>query len=238
MSFLLDLIIVLIAAVTIFFAVKNGFVKTVLSALSFLIALAAAFILRAPVVAILEQTPISENMTESVETVLTDLVKENASSSLSSLIEDSGSSLHALLDTVGVEHEDLKAWLSERSEKSDDDLLTPLAERLAPKLTHALLNAIVFPVLFIVSLIVLKLASALLTGLTERIGALKFANKTLGLIIGILLAVFRVILFCVIVQLLLNVLNATGRPAPLDITREDTMLFKLITSILLPESML
>lgn len=237
MSFILDVILLLIAALTIFFAVKNGFVKTVLSALSFLIALIVALVLRAPVVALLEQTPVSEKVSEGIETVLSDLVTENASS-LSTMIEDSGSSLHALLDTAGIEHENLKEWLADRADKSDENLLAPLAEELTPKLTHALLNVIVFPVLFLLTLIVLKLLSAVLTGLTDRIGALKFANKTLGLIIGILLALFRMILFCVIAQLLLNVLNATGQTIPGDICREDTVLFKLFTSVIFPESML
>ena len=40
MSAILDILIVVIIGVTIGFAVKNGFVKTVLSAASFLIALA------------------------------------------------------------------------------------------------------------------------------------------------------------------------------------------------------
>ncbi|MBQ0092927.1 MAG: CvpA family protein [Clostridiales bacterium] len=237
MSFLLDVILLLIATLTIVFAVKNGFVKTVLSALSFLIALIVALVLRAPVVALLEQTPVSEKVSEGVETVLHDLA-EGSSASLSSLIEDSGSSLHSLLDTVGVEHDDLNEWLADKQNKTDDALLEPLTERLAPKLTHALLNVIVFPLLFLLSLIALKLLSAVLTGLTDRIGALRFANKTLGLIIGILLALFRMVLFCVVVQMLLNVLNATGQTIPGDICREDTVLFKLLTSVILPESML
>ena len=49
MSAILDILIVVIIGVTIGFAVKNGFVKTVLSAASFLIALVVAFLFVAPV---------------------------------------------------------------------------------------------------------------------------------------------------------------------------------------------
>ena len=49
MSAILDILIVVIIGVTILFAVKNGFVKTVLSAASFLIALVVAFLFVSPV---------------------------------------------------------------------------------------------------------------------------------------------------------------------------------------------
>ena len=237
MSFVLDLIIVLIAGLTIFFAVKNGFAKTVMSALSFLIALTVALVFRAPAVELLEKTPVPDIVGEKVDALLTDLV-ENEKDSLSDLISEPGSKLHDLLDTVGIDHSDLPDWLKEQSSGTDDALLSPLSEKLTPKLTTALLNAIVVPVLFLGSWLILWLLTITVTSLSEKVSALKFANKSLGLVIGILLALFRVVLFCVLAQLLLNVANIFGWAWAAGIDPGDTVLFKAITAILLPEQML
>lgn len=236
-SFLLDLIIVLIAGLTIFFAVKNGFVKTVLSALSFLIAIVVALIFRGPAVALLEKTPVPDMVEEKVDALLTDLVSKE-SNSLSDLITEPGSKLHDLLDSAGIEHADLTEWLNGQTSKTDDALLAPLTQKLAPKITSALLDAIVVPVLFLATWLILWIISATVTKLSEKISALKFANKTLGLVIGILLALFRVVLFCVLAQLLLNVAGVFGWEWATHFDPDDTLLFKTITAIILPEQML
>lgn len=237
MSFLLDVIIVLIAALTIVFAVKNGFVKTVLSALSFVIALTAALLLRGPVVSLLEKTPIPEKIEAGVENVLSDiLVKEDRP--LEKLISEEDSPIQNALCLVGVGHEELTEWLNGEKDRSDEGLFAPFIEHVSPKISNALLTAIVFPALFLLTMLACRILGAVLTGLSDHIGALRFANKTLGLIVGIVLAAFRVLLFCAAAQMLLNAAGAAGWEWSSAFTPGDTILFKAVTELILPEWML
>ena len=235
-SIVLDLIILAITGLTIYFAYRNGFVKTVLSALSFLIALVVALVLRAPVTSLLEQTPLADGMTNGVESAL-NAMTESTEESLASLIRNSGSTLHSALDSIGVENESLEEWLSTMENQSNEGLLSPLAEKIAPKIGHVVLSVVSFIVLFFLTLVLVKILSSLLTGLTERIAALRFANKTLGVIIGIVLAAVRVLLFCVIAQFLLNQSGLIGWKVLSEIHPENTILFRFITNLILPGSM-
>ena len=67
MSWTLDIIIILIVSLTVYFAAKNGFVKTAISASSFIIAILLTAILTTPVAEAIKASPLSVTVRNATE---------------------------------------------------------------------------------------------------------------------------------------------------------------------------
>ena len=76
MGAVLDILIVVIAGLTVFFAVKNGFVKTVLSAASFIISLIVAFTLVGTVRDAFLDSALAGSVREAVNASITSFVTD------------------------------------------------------------------------------------------------------------------------------------------------------------------
>lgn len=231
MSFLLDLIILLIAGLTIFFASKNGFIKTFLSAASALIALAIVFLFTAPMTEVLENSRLSTAIHTNTEVVLDQMVGDQKVADSYALANDRESELYPLLEKFGVDSEHLSDWVSEHKDLAREKFHGELVTYVADHVTPLLLRAISVAILFFGSFLVLKLASALLTGIVEKIPFARGANHALGMVLGILLAVVHVFVFCAVVRVLLNAASFAGWSALAGIDPEKTFLFRLIGSI-------
>mgnify|MGYP003299644338 CR=1 FL=1 len=62
MSIILDIIVVAIIALTVYFAYKNGFVKTAISTVSFLLAVAVTAMFASPLADFLKETSVAETV--------------------------------------------------------------------------------------------------------------------------------------------------------------------------------
>lgn len=231
MSFLLDLIILLIAGLTIFFAVKNGFIKTFLSAASALIALVIVFLFTSPLAGALETTSVGDAVHSSTASFLDELVDVRSADGSYTLEEDPDGKLSALLDSVGIDRTAISKWISERTGLQREQLRKELIDYIADRATSLLLRALSIAILFFGSFLVLKLASILLTGIVEKIPFVREANRALGLVLGILLALVHVFVFCAVVRVLLNTASFAGWSVLAGLDPEKTFLFRLIGSI-------
>lgn len=231
MSLLLDLIILLIAGLTIFFAARNGFVKTFLSAASTLIALVIVFLFASPLADALGQTSLADAVHTNTASYLDQLVEEQHADDSYTLASDKKSELYPLLESFGIDGESLSQWVSERKdlakERFHEELVAYIADHVTPLLLHALSVAI----LFFGSFIALKLLSFLLTGIIEKIPFVREANHLLGLVLGILLALIRVFVFCAVVRVLLDTASLAGWSVLAGMDPDKTFLFRLIGSI-------
>ena len=231
MSLILDLFILLIGGLTILFAVKNGFVKTFLSAASTLIALVIVFLFATPLTEALEQSPLAEAVHTNTASYLDQLVEEHHAGDSYTLANDRESDLYPVLESLGVDGETLSNWVSEHAglakERFHEELITYIADHVTPLLLRALSVAI----LFFGSFIVLKLLSLLLTDIIERIPFVREANHALGLVLGILLALIRVFVFCAVVRVLLDTASLSGWTALAGLDPDKTLLFRLIGTL-------
>lgn len=231
MSLILDLIILLIGGLTILFAAKNGFVKTFLSAASTLIALIIVILFTSPLTDALGQTPLADAIHTNTASYLDQLVEEQNAGDSYELASDQKSELYPLLESIGIDGEKLSQWVSEHAglakERFREELVTYIADHVTPLLLRALSIAI----LFFGSFLALKLLSILLTGIIEQIPFVREANHLLGLVLGVLLALIRIFVFCAVVRVLLDTASLAGWSALAGLDPDKTLLFRLIGSI-------
>lgn len=231
MSLILDLIILLIGGLTILLAVKNGFVKTFLSAASTLIALVIVFLFASPLTEALEQTSLASAVHTNTASFLEQLVEEQNAGDSYELANDEKSELYPLLESLGISGETFSEWVEEHKdlarERFHEELVTYVADRVTPLLLCALSIAI----LFFGSFAVLKLLSILLTGVIEKLPFVREANHILGLVLGIVLALIRIFIFCAVVRVLLDTASLSGWTVLAGLDPEKTLLFRLIGSV-------
>ena len=231
MSLLLDLLILLIAGLTIFFAARNGFVKTFLSAASTLIALLIVFLCTAPLAEALAQTSLADAVHTNTKSFLDDLVEEQGASDSYALASDRESALYPLLESVGIDGERFYRWVGEQESSLKEQFHEKLVTYIADRVTPLLLRALSVAILFFGSFLVLKVAGFLLTGVIERLPFVRGANHLLGLVLGVLLALIRVFLFCAVVKVLLDTASLAGWTALTGLDPEKTLLFRLLGHI-------
>ena len=236
-SLILDALILLIAGLTVFFAVKNGFVKTVQSVAVFVLSIVVTLLLRQPVVSLLQRTSIPQSMENSVVSVISGLLDTEADSGenkdepkASDSGEEEPSFLQKAFSALGIDAGQYRDLLAEKAEGTAEGLRQKLCETVVPKAVSVFLQVIAVVALFIVSNILLRLVFLLLRKIIDSIGLLRSANRVLGLILGILLAVFRVLLFVSVVGALLNVSAVSQLPVFSSLHTEDTFIFRWIQS--------
>ena len=231
MSLLLDLILLLIAGVTIFLAAKRGFVKTLLSTASTLVALVIVFLFTSPLTNLLESTSLPEAVRTNTASVIDSLVEQQDAGDSQSLASDRDSELYALLEGIGIDSESLSNWVAEHENMVKEEFRDELVDFIADSVTPMLLSAISVAILFFGSYIALKLLSILLTGVVEKIPFVRGANHLLGVVLGVVLALIRILIFCTVVRVLLNTSLFSGWSALAGIDPDKTLLFRLFGSI-------
>lgn len=228
MSFTLDIIIVLIIGLTIYFAAKNGFVKTAISAFSFIIAVILTATFAQPVAEIVRQTPITETIQNATEERITDILLDN-SLEPKALVEGESSDFNSILAITGIDKEDLKEWYRDNVFDSDE-ARQQLAKKIAEPIVDTVTLIIAVVVVYIAAQVLLAAISFVLDKIF-RLPVLKSFNKGLGIAVGVVLALFRVCLFCFAVNILLENSQFLGNDFIESLVPEKTMLFKFFSEI-------
>lgn len=231
MNAILDIIIVAIAAATIYFSVKNGFVKTLLSASAFLIAVIITVTLSSPIKNAFMETSAADDVRERVETTVENILTNNEAESneeiISLLNENSGADdFFEVLDEAGIKREVLQEKVNEWKNETGVDLKEKLISYISDPIVNALITTCVVCLLFFGSLIILKIATYILDKVC-KLPVLKTANKLFGVILGIILALVRVYLFVILVKILLPYGQTLDIGMFTAINPDKTLLFRL-----------
>lgn len=237
MSSILDIIILFIAGITIYFSVKNGFIKTVLSASAFLIAALITITLTSTVKNAYLQSPSSDKLREKVSVSLEKAIdsagKENTGDPDSKfdaekVIEEDGEKdeFFSVLEKFGVDRNDLKNKITEWKKDAGTDVKKMIISYITEPVTRAIVTAAVIAILFFGSLLILKIVAFVLDKVC-KLPVLKTANKLLGLLLGIILAIVRVYLFCFIIKMIIPYGHTFDIGLLTALNPENTLLFKL-----------
>lgn len=229
MHILPDLLILLIAVLSVLVAWKRGFIKTFISAVSVLVALVLTVLFTVPVANALEQTDAANAVRTRIEETLDGLASENTDGDTKQLASDPNSPLKPLLEAVGIDGAEFDHWLTEKQSLSKAAFREALVTYVAAPVTSLLFRALSALALFCGSLLLLKLASVLLSGVIEKIPFLREANHALGVVLGCVLAVLRIFVFCFVLRALLNASAFAGLSFLSAIDPEKTFLFRLLT---------
>ncbi len=233
MTALIDIIIVAIIALTVIMAVQRGFVRTILGTLGFALALLVALAFRSPVSTAMQNSAIGDKMEEVVHKTIDSTVTEANYEAIFSEEKnrDAEKSLKQAFYLFGAEEqfegikESYEGWRAEGLEHVRESLKNKLTEpgvRLC-------CNALAYLVLFIAARIVIKILEIVLDKIVA-LPVLKQANKALGAVAGIVLAVFRVFLLCFALKLILPVANSAGIEWLASIHPENSLLYNLFDS--------
>lgn len=228
MSILLDIIIVAIIALTIYFAFKNGFVKTAISALSFLLAIAVTAAFASPLADFLKETAVAETVEAATEQAITDALAKDPIG-INGLLEGKSEEFNNLLTLAQIDRSELAAWYSSNIANAESGEVM-LAKRIAAPMVDIIATLIAIIVLYIGTQVILSIAAFILNKIAS-LPILRTANKGLGLAVGAVLALFRVCLFCFVMNLLIENALFLGNGFISSLNPESTLLFKFFSNI-------
>ena len=228
MSILLDIIIVAIIALTIYFAFKNGFVKTAISALSFLLAIAVTAAFASPLADFLKETAVAETVEAATEQAITDALAKDPIG-INGLLEGKSEEFNNLLTLAQIDRSELAAWYSSNIANAESGEVM-LAKRIATPMVDIIATLIAIIVLYIGTQVILSIAAFILNKIAS-LPILRTANKGLGLAVGVVLALFRVCLFCFVMNLLIENALFLGNGFISSLNPESTLLFKFFSNI-------
>ncbi len=228
MSWFLDIAIVLIFAITVFFAAKNGFIKTLISAVSFILAIIITATLCTPLAEFLKTTPIAESIEEATEEKITEFILDGAGDT-DGLIEGKSSDFNTLLTISGIEKEEIKTWYAENVVDVENKE-SALAKKIAEPIINVIATAASIIILFVGTQILLSVLSRVLN-IIAKLPVLRSCNKALGIVLGVILALFRVFLFCFIMRLFIENADFLGSDFISALKPENTFLFNIFYNI-------
>lgn len=225
MGAILDLIIVGIIGTTVFLSIKRGFIKTALGALGFLLALVIALIFTSSLAESLQSGSVGDGLTPVMESVIDEVISEHSLEDVGR--DDKDGPVKKLCSLLGAE--DKAEKLQEDCKALKDKGLEAVRNRVKDALTKAgvalCCRILAFLLLFFGSRVVLKIVEIVLDKIVE-LPALRKANRILGGLAGLLLALFRVYMFCVAMRLLLPLLGDFG----VRVASSGSVLYSLFSS--------
>lgn len=237
MNFLLDIIIALIIGLTVFSAVKNGLIKTAISAVSFLVAVIITLTFSTPLANSLKETSIAESIREATEQKITDIISEG-SYGINDLLSGASEEFNALITVAGMDNEDIKKIVTETvtdalTKPSTDvakDIAPTIAKHISVPIIDLIATLVAIIILFFGTQIVLAVVAKLLD-IVAKLPILNSFNKAGGLILGIVLAFIRVCLFCFIINVLIENKDFLGVEFISNLEPDKTLLFSFFRNI-------
>lgn len=232
MGAIIDLIIVFIIGVTLFFAVKNGFVKTALGALGFFIAAAVALAFCGPLGGALADGGFGDRVEAVVDSTVDKVVNaENYKGVFENDGEDENekpSALSVLFTSFGASdaYTSLSDGYNAQVEKGLENAREYIKNGINEKAVPFCCDILAFLLIYFGMRLLIKIAEVVMGKLTE-LPVLKQADKLLGALMGVLLAVLRVSLFCVALKLLIPISGALGIDWLAQIDLNDSMLYSI-----------
>lgn len=233
MGAVIDLIIVVIIALTLFFSVKNGFSKTALGVLGFFIAAAVALAFCGKLGKAVTDSGLGDRIESAVDSAVDGIIDEE---NYLGIFENDGvdgneSALSKLFSAFGAE-ESYRSLRDGYNAHRDAGLAAAreyIKEGVMEKAVPFLCRLLSFLLLFFGTRLLIKIAEIIISKAAE-LPVLKQADKLLGALAGLLLALFRVYLFCVALKLLLPAAGAFGAGWASGVDLNDSFLYRIFES--------
>lgn len=186
MSFVIDLIIIVVAVTAVWHGIAKGFVKSGMRFASIIISLICAFSFTTPVAAWLEEAFIKERVSEVTEDTLGSIVNVGTESlDIDEVLSDRPEALSNFAERFKFDISDMEEYYNDfLTNLTQSDALKALSEKIAAPTAGAISTVCAAIIIFLAAMIV----CAILTWLLEllcRLPVLKQLNKALGGLFGI-----------------------------------------------------
>ena len=240
MTFLLDLVIIAIFALTVYFAYKNGFVKTAVSAVSFILAIILTVTFATPLAEYIKSTELASEVKLSVSEAISNSLPQQTEGEadikrddIEKYLDEHPEIFDRLPEFVDFNKETLLEWYDEATESGNDlrqSASETLAEKSAEKIIDIVSKLLAVIILFIGAQIILSIIAFILNRIVE-LPVLRTANKGLGIALGVILAVLRSALCCFVMNLLIGNAEYLNSDFINSLQPENTFFFKLFSNI-------
>lgn len=228
MGAIIDILIAVIICVTLFFAVKKGFVKTALGTLGFFIAAAVAIAFCGALGNALAESALGTKVETVVSSVVDGVISEEDYTDVFDTDGDDKSALSTVFSAFGAGevYESVKEGYAERCSEGLEAARSYIKDCINEKAVTFCCDILAFLLLYFGTRLLLKIAEGIVGKLTE-LPVLKQADKLLGVVAGLLLAALRVWLFCVVLRLAIPIGSAFGVSWIAQIDLNDSVLYRL-----------
>lgn len=231
MGTIIDIIIIAIIAYTVIMAVKRGFVKTVIGALGFFLAIGIALGFSSPLATWLEDSGFGTSVSRAVDSVIEKNITED---NYQGIFNEEGdeSVLLKICRTFGAEsrYDDMSDSYNEWRDAGITSAREYLKDSIKEPAVDLCCSILAFLLVFFAAWIVLKIAEVVIGKLVD-LPVLKQADKILGVISGVVLAVVRVYLACLIIKWLLPVAGSFGWEWALNVDLADSYLYTTFENV-------
>ena len=209
MSLIIDLIIIVAAVTSIYLGVQRGFIKSVMSFLSLLLAIAAVWMLSAPVSEWLNERIISSRVEAVVEDSINSLIDAGEQQfGLSKLFDDRPDALVEAAERFGFDIDSLDEYYrSTLVSLPDSEAVEKLTDYIAEPTSTAISRVVAAFGIFIAALIILHLITFILD-LICRLPVLRTLNQVLGFLFGVGSALVSAWVISNLAVGLINAMNA------------------------------
>lgn len=186
MSLIIDLIIIAAAVASIYLGLQRGFIKSVMSFLSLLIAIAAVFVFIDPVSDWFNERVVSSRVDDIVEDSLESLVNAGEQQlGLTKLFDDRPDALVEIAERFSFDIDAVEDYYrAELEALPDSEAFAGLVRHIAEPTAAAISDVAAALGIFIAALIVLHLVTFILD-LICRLPVLRILNRALGFLFGV-----------------------------------------------------
>lgn len=197
MSFIIDVILVAIIAVSAFLAFKKGFIGTLFSLVSTIAAIALSLMLCAPVAGYINDNFVNKTVKSYIIKVVDDSsAGKNYDELLSNgaeiigKIKEMPESLKGVLELAGIDEDEIVAFANKteaNTASSVDALIDKIATPISSTISRVIALAILFIVLSVALWVVCKLVTAVFSALPLGKSLNKFGGLAFGIVRGLLI---------------------------------------------------
>lgn len=193
MSIIIDLIVLGLILICVFFGYRKGLTKCVIKILSFVIALVVAFVLFKPVSNfVIDNTTLDDNIRNSIAQVVQDDVSETGE------VKEESNLPQAMVDYINEE-------ITNTVEQTKETIVNTVADQIS----KIAVNACVAIGLFIIARIALMFVSALSSLITD-LPIIKQVDKTGGIIYGLVEALLILFIIFAIISFISPMIENSG----------------------------
>ena len=224
MAYVLDIAVILIFGLMVYFGHRDGFIKTVAGMIAFVVALVLSTLLAGPV----SDLAYDKLVEPPVVTALEESVGDDslAADGLTTAIEKMPGFVKSQLATQGIhDGADLLKYVNnaEKGESAVDSVMSKVIEPVTVPVLKALCSLILFFLFQLIISLILKLLNVL-----AKLPVLKQANKTLGIVAGVVQGA----LWALLIATILQAVAATGLiPMVSEELLDSTILVKWLSEV-------
>jgi uncharacterized membrane protein required for colicin V production len=225
MNAFFDIAIVIIIISCVALGYKNGFVRTIMNFLPFLVAFFTARTFAPQFSDYLYASHIKPNFVSAASNQIERFLTQNID--LNELVNSRNppDNFISMLRSYGFELPDVQKWIAEAGTITSEDVKEFVADNLVEPIAHQFSYFLAFILILAAVLILLKIAVSIIDGLVKLPG-LNFMNKTGGILLGTIYGIAVCYIFVFLASYVLPYLEARDAVQSWAEIRNGTILFK------------